>query len=273
MAMKQQHNHSSDNSNSGYLFIPLILLVLVLLYVLIYLYFLRNVGFPTGPGLGKEAWLSFFGTYLSFSGTLLMSVAVYRQDRRLARLSFEQAKAGLKNTVEWIEFGPCAEFDDFPPIVHVPSDLKKFDELSNQIFFCNYLSREGTTTDEKGKYSLILYLSISPLRNICISEMRIEQVSFSKISNKFNTEKFVTYTIMQEQIDWLLPGERDSHDICCILLNFPKEIPDGNYVVDLKIKHNSYGLWGTSTSHLFAQSIDGEFKIFSSNDGVSVSIS
>ena len=48
--------------------------VLVVCYVLVYLCFKDNSGIPAGDDLEKRDWLSFLGAYLSFAGTLIVSL-------------------------------------------------------------------------------------------------------------------------------------------------------------------------------------------------------
>lgn len=45
-----------------------------IVYVIIYLVFKENGIFPVGTGLEKSDWLSFLGAYLSFIGTVIVSL-------------------------------------------------------------------------------------------------------------------------------------------------------------------------------------------------------
>lgn len=71
---------------------------LIIVYVLIYLCFLGNGLIPPGAELRKEDWLSFFGTYLSFAGTLLISLiailqSTFFEDRDKRRIADERKRA------------------------------------------------------------------------------------------------------------------------------------------------------------------------------------
>lgn len=55
------------------------ILVVLLGYILVYFSFLGEGVVPTGIGLNKSDWLSFLGTYLSFIGTVAVSVVAMVQ--------------------------------------------------------------------------------------------------------------------------------------------------------------------------------------------------
>lgn len=72
---------TTDNKQSlaDYLFIRIIITILlcIAIYVCIYFCFTTKGFIPTGVGLTKNDWLSFLGAYLSFFGTVLVSLTVF----------------------------------------------------------------------------------------------------------------------------------------------------------------------------------------------------
>lgn len=71
--------------------------VLIIAYVLIYICFFGNGLFSPGSELEKKDWLSFLGAYLSFAGTLLISLIAILQskffeDRDKKRIADERKK-------------------------------------------------------------------------------------------------------------------------------------------------------------------------------------
>lgn len=78
----------------------LILAGLIFIYCLIYLYFKGNGWFSVGVNLEKADWLSFFGNYLSFSGTILVSAIALFQSKYYAKANKEENKA---NRIEEIQ--------------------------------------------------------------------------------------------------------------------------------------------------------------------------
>lgn len=54
-------------------------LIATAVYILLYLFFMWDGPFPIGKGLDKSDWLSFFGAYLSFVGTTIVSLIAILQ--------------------------------------------------------------------------------------------------------------------------------------------------------------------------------------------------
>lgn len=54
-------------------------IALVALYVLLYILFILNGPLPTGADLDKSDWLGFIGSYLSFAGTIVVSLVALAQ--------------------------------------------------------------------------------------------------------------------------------------------------------------------------------------------------
>ena len=59
----------------------------VIVYILIYLVFRGNGIFPVGANLEKSDWLSFLGAYLSFIGTVIVSMIAIFQSRYYSELN------------------------------------------------------------------------------------------------------------------------------------------------------------------------------------------
>lgn len=78
-------------------------IVLLLLFVITYLWFIVRGGLPTGDGLNKRDWLAFWGSFLSFGGSVLLgAVSVWqnvqanetnekmlKESQRLSQVEFE----------------------------------------------------------------------------------------------------------------------------------------------------------------------------------------
>lgn len=73
--------NTSDNKHSlkKYLSIRILITIVVsiAIYVCIYFSFVTKGFIPSGVGLDKSDWLSFLGAYLSFFGTVLVSLTVF----------------------------------------------------------------------------------------------------------------------------------------------------------------------------------------------------
>lgn len=63
---------------------------LILLFEIVYAAFYYQVGLPPGEGLTAIDWLSFLGSYMGFSGSLLMAYLVYKQDEKINTLTLQE---------------------------------------------------------------------------------------------------------------------------------------------------------------------------------------
>ena len=74
--------------------------ILVVAYVLIYVCFHGSGFLPAGAELEKKDWLAFLGAYLSFAGTLIISLIAILQSRFYADRDRKRIKAERKKTVQ-----------------------------------------------------------------------------------------------------------------------------------------------------------------------------
>lgn len=80
MKNKKQRTKKSFLNEYKWIFIFSII-VFTVIYYLIYQYFSGNYFNSFGQGLDKKDWISFFGSYISFSGTLFISlIAILQSD-------------------------------------------------------------------------------------------------------------------------------------------------------------------------------------------------
>lgn len=103
MADRKPVNQDRVNSKSTFLQqhiwkIVICVCVLIVAYILVYICFFGDGFLSTGTDLEKKDWLSFLGAYLSFAGTLLISLVAILQskffeDRDKRRIAEERKKA------------------------------------------------------------------------------------------------------------------------------------------------------------------------------------
>ena len=104
---------------------------LIVVYVIIYVCFLGNGFLPAGTALEKRDWLAFLGAYLSFAGTLLISIVAILQsrffdDNEKKRTASERKKAIqpiLSVTIEAVDSQIAGTAEAFN--VHKPESLPK----------------------------------------------------------------------------------------------------------------------------------------------------
>ena len=96
---KEQKN---DTSIGKYLLfrIVIITIICIILYVGIYFIFFTKGIIPSGVGLAKTDWLSFLGAYLSFYGTVVVSLTIFWHTNYVARKSEEKNAAVRKKRIQ-----------------------------------------------------------------------------------------------------------------------------------------------------------------------------
>ncbi len=76
---KNKKRKESKNNLAKYLLARIILatIIAIIVYIIIYLFFCVKGVIPPGDGLDKTDWLSFLGAYLSFFGTVIVSLTIF----------------------------------------------------------------------------------------------------------------------------------------------------------------------------------------------------
>lgn len=96
---KEQKNNASIGK---YLLvrIAIVTIIFIILYVGIYFLFFTKGIIPPGVGLEKTDWLSFLGAYLSFYGTVVVSLTIFWHTNYVAKRSEEKTAAERKNRIQ-----------------------------------------------------------------------------------------------------------------------------------------------------------------------------
>ena len=104
---KKQKSQNSDNKKTELSFFSeykwwyvIALSVLVVAYIVIYLCFKGNGYFSAGLGLEKKDWLSFLGAYLSFAGTVIVSLVALFQSIYYAKQEKRRITDERKKTIQ-----------------------------------------------------------------------------------------------------------------------------------------------------------------------------
>lgn len=89
------------NKNS-YFYIVICLSLLIVAFEIVYVFFYFQVGLPASKNqddidlkLSASDWLSFFGSYLGFAGSLIMAFVVYKQDQKITELTLQEYQPAL----------------------------------------------------------------------------------------------------------------------------------------------------------------------------------
>ena len=68
------------------------IMLFVAIYIIIYIIFIIDGPFPIGTGIKKSDWLIFTSGYLTLIGTLIITFAVYYQNKEFKEIEFEKAR-------------------------------------------------------------------------------------------------------------------------------------------------------------------------------------
>lgn len=112
MSKNGKNKEQKNNKSIGkYLLfrIAIITIVCIIFFVGIYFLFSTKGIIPSGVGLVKTDWLSFLGAYLSFYGTVVVSLTIFWHTNYVAKQSEEKNAAERKKRIQpifSIEIGP-----------------------------------------------------------------------------------------------------------------------------------------------------------------------
>lgn len=98
--MHKQKNKKPTFWSKYKIHITVLVAASVIVYFLIYLVFRGNGIFPFGADLGKNDWLSFLGAYLSFIGTVIISMIAIFQSRYYSESNEKKEAANRKKEIQ-----------------------------------------------------------------------------------------------------------------------------------------------------------------------------
>lgn len=216
----------------------LLLLVLVVLgYLTIYILFFAQIGLPPGEGLSNKDWLSFLGGYMSFAGSLIMSIMVYRQEKRLAQLTIKQSHFYLECAVDVCELAP----NDFQPqhkISYIPNILQQSEDDDVTYFYRNSFIKKDAKPKEDSDDGHMLILSTTLY---CSQATTVLNVSVTEISIfSINENKtIIEYKIKPLQDKYRISQTHNFLHLSHFLPNCP-ELKDGEYKLNFKVMFNTF---------------------------------
>lgn len=99
---KNKKCKEGQNTLAKYLLarIALATIIGIIAYVIIYLFFSVKGVIPPGEGLDKTDWLSFLGAYLSFFGTIIVSLTIFWHTNYVTKQSEEKTATERKKRIQ-----------------------------------------------------------------------------------------------------------------------------------------------------------------------------
>ena len=99
---KNKNRKESKNTLAKYLSARIVLATIIgiIVYIIIYLFFCVKGVIPSGDGLDKTDWLSFLGAYLSFFGTIIVSLTIFWHTNYVTKQSEEKTATERKKRIQ-----------------------------------------------------------------------------------------------------------------------------------------------------------------------------
>lgn len=235
------------------------LLILVLSYVMIWKIFACEVGFSPGPSLERRDWLSFLGSYLSFAGSLLMSFIIYKQERKLANLTFEQQKTNLELCIDdlYFDYHPKMEHQH---VTRLPN-ADAIGVYKSRYYFCTYSELNGEENNGPANY-LIIYLEVFSVTDVAISSIRIDNVKLCREDVlKSEPECNFNFPLISDSHSYSISRQRDTLYFALYLSSFPTNLKSGEYTIDITFSYTSYGINKPDKKQIYAFVENSEMRI------------
>lgn len=180
--------------------IVLCLCILTEIFIGIHYLFCYQIGFPasvtqnngTDLNLNASDWLGFLGSYLGFSGSLIMAYLVYRQSKIIDELTISEYKPSMSimkcMCVKSTDYVNGFDIDNL--IQYLPNDLYTY-------YYTYHLKHCKVLETEYEKFNLLLFVEI-----INNSKLTINNFSFLSIEIKgINNSCSYIYTNLGAQWD------------------------------------------------------------------------
>lgn len=245
--MKQKKRGSPKNTDKEIVFRVICFLFLGLL--IIYILFSLQLVLPPGKSLELRDWLSFLGGYLSFSGSLAVSVLVYLQERHLAKLTIKQNQVHIECIVDTIEL-LAKKSKDYNPIARVPTIFKEDDDYFDRFYFCNYYNGPNTFEDQNSRL-LILSTRLLCSHNADVTDIKIPKITISRMQNLHDMTSGIVYSLERGSVRNFISQQVHELFMCCYL--YPFSIPNAGdeYQIELKFTYNSHEGTGENSAIVF----------------------
>ena len=216
-----------------------ILLLLVLGYLMIYLLFFTQIGLPSGDGLSNKDWLSFLGGYMSFAGSLIMSIMVYRQEKRLAKLTVKQSNYYLECAVEVCEFA-SQDFYSEDKTFYVPRICKESKEYNDRFYYSKFFSKElvGNVKKSSQFYTLILSTAMYCSQNATVQGIVVACISLFQTKKEESKGPIVQYKNKSPSVSNRISQTHNQLLLSLFLPDFPA-LENGKYKLHIDVNYDT----------------------------------
>lgn len=190
-------------------------LLLGLAFLALYLGFRFQLGFSPGPDLESKDWLCFLSGYLTFAGSLIMTLLVYAQNKKINELIAREYEISF----EAVPMGVAMKLDNMEEPTSV---LKKI----------IYPKLRGTYDGESDKIEsepaqIVPFFYIS-LKNT--GKLNIENLTFSQITvSPLEPNSSSTCTFKMAQPTFYTIQSKQTFRVCFALHGLPTSLPFSDF--------------------------------------------
>lgn len=213
--------------------------MLVLGYLVIYILFFAQIGLPPGEGLSNKDWLSFLGGYMSFAGSLIMSIMVYRQEKRLAKLTVKQSNYYLECAVEVCEFA-SRDFYSEDKTFYVPRICKESKEYNDRFYYSKFFSKEPVGNVKKSPqfYTLILSTAMYCSQNATVQGIVVVGISLFQTKKEESRKPIVQYKNKSPSVRNRISQTHNQLLLSLFLPDFPA-LENGKYKLYIDVNYDT----------------------------------
>ncbi|GBU04694.1 hypothetical protein EDD74_11744 [Faecalimonas umbilicata] len=180
--------------------IALTLCILMEIFIGIHFLFCYQIGFPasvtqndrTDLNLNASDWLGFLGSYLGFSGSLIMAYLVYRQSKVIDELTILEYKPSI-SIMKCI----CVKSTDYVNEFEIDNLIQYLPDDLNTYYYTYHLKHCKVLETEYEKFNLLLFVEIMNNSKLTINNFSFLSIEIKGINNSYS----YIYTNLGEQWD------------------------------------------------------------------------
>lgn len=215
-----ERKRKKNNYSISYVF--LLVLILISLFIAIHLIFCYGLGFPASINqtesdlaLRSADWLSFLGSYLSFSGALVMAFIVYRQSKIIDELTISEYKPTMS-----ISIISCNKSTEYRKGEFKENNIIQVLPTSSEPFYTYYCDCKETGKNTAFEdYSVLLFVEIYNHSKSPVNQLSFESIDFSSIKSDkghFKYSKRGGNWDLADGLTHIIPGKKLKR---CFLIN------------------------------------------------------
>ena len=187
-----------------------------------------------GEDLSVADWLSFFGSYIGFAGSLIMAYVVYRQDKTINQLTLQEYQTAFEIT--FVNAESCESYND-------EQRYKVMIYEGSKLYIKHDICPEGYGWPPPSATVPYLLVEIKNIGRMPVTALVLESVTFSEMPNQ-NYEK--TLFFEKRRLGGNIMNGNYTLEptslVQCAFYFHGFDLPAGNYSAVMKMGYNANGI-------------------------------